>query len=563
MDTAQFEAGARKAKATAGGLQGALGGFTKSFGAVAGGAAVGTAAVAAFTYGMNLATAALENADALSAAATKIGVTAEALQGLRFAAEDADIPITAMDSGLSALNATLGALKTGIGDGKIRKAFEALGIPDSQLKSMVDATDLLPVLADKISEVGTQAEQVQIAKKLGVEELLPLLQRGSTGIKDLTDRARELGLVMDEQVVTSLADMSREMEIADGRLKMASLRLGAELTPALVATKNWLAEAADGFRLLYGEITKGLPELNKFIDRIPVLNAFRKYSGLEALGGAFNYIRGNNAPTVTPGQMQALLEGKKKPTIPELPKPEPDAPIRSRRGSSGTAPEETQAQLFAQAQGYNDRARERLADEKLVSDFKKTVIDPGSIRETIAESAAIGLGEGLDRSRADIRDGYRSSIEQGLYAAVHGGGKGLMQFLGDQLKNAMISKFSDKASGWAADKAGGLFSRIASSFGRNANGTSNWRGGLTWVGERGKELVNLPGGSQVIPNHQLGSLTPARPVQNFHINAAGAVLAADLMSEMRQVGAQAYSRSVAESERRAPGAVSRNRSRRG
>lgn len=33
--------------------------------------------------------------------------------------------------------------------------------------------------------------------------------------------------------------------------------------------------------------------------------------------------------------------------------------------------------------------------------------------------------------------------------------------------------------------------------GSNANGTSNWRGGLTWVGERGPELINLQRGAQV------------------------------------------------------------------
>lgn len=35
-----------------------------------------------------------------------------------------------------------------------------------------------------------------------------------------------------------------------------------------------------------------------------------------------------------------------------------------------------------------------------------------------------------------------------------------------------------------------------------ANGTVNSPGGLTWVGERGPELVNLPRGSQVIPAHR-------------------------------------------------------------
>ena len=36
--------------------------------------------------------------------------------------------------------------------------------------------------------------------------------------------------------------------------------------------------------------------------------------------------------------------------------------------------------------------------------------------------------------------------------------------------------------------------------GQNASGTDNWRGGWTWVGERGPELLNLPKGSQVLSN---------------------------------------------------------------
>jgi TP901 family phage tail tape measure protein len=42
--------------------------------------------------------------------------------------------------------------------------------------------------------------------------------------------------------------------------------------------------------------------------------------------------------------------------------------------------------------------------------------------------------------------------------------------------------------------------------GNNADGTRNWRGGLTWVGEEGPELVHLPRGSKVIPNEDSLSL---------------------------------------------------------
>lgn len=38
--------------------------------------------------------------------------------------------------------------------------------------------------------------------------------------------------------------------------------------------------------------------------------------------------------------------------------------------------------------------------------------------------------------------------------------------------------------------------------GRNASGDANWRGGLTWVGESGPELVALPRGSQIYSNQE-------------------------------------------------------------
>lgn len=49
------------------------------------------------------------------------------------------------------------------------------------------------------------------------------------------------------------------------------------------------------------------------------------------------------------------------------------------------------------------------------------------------------------------------------------------------------NRYYDRETGWYYD--GNPY---------NAGGTSNWRGGLTWVGENGPELVRLPRGSQVL-----------------------------------------------------------------
>ncbi len=45
-------------------------------------------------------------------------------------------------------------------------------------------------------------------------------------------------------------------------------------------------------------------------------------------------------------------------------------------------------------------------------------------------------------------------------------------------------------------------SRFNRTLGRNAHGTNNWRGGLTWVGEQGPELIDLPQGTKVHSNQK-------------------------------------------------------------
>ncbi|MDQ2084769.1 phage tail length tape measure family protein, partial [Xanthobacteraceae bacterium Astr-EGSB] len=64
--------------------------------------------------------------------------------------------------------------------------------------------------------------------------------------------------------------------------------------------------------------------------------------------------------------------------------------------------------------------------------------------------------------------------------------------------------------------------------GHNASGTDNWRGGLTWVGESGRELVNLPKGSEIIPLSKMsrqggGTVINYSPVIDARGAEAGAV----------------------------------------
>jgi hypothetical protein len=56
----------------------------------------------------------------------------------------------------------------------------------------------------------------------------------------------------------------------------------------------------------------------------------------------------------------------------------------------------------------------------------------------------------------------------------------------------------------------GVIRGIAAQAGRNASGTPYWRGGLTWVGEEGPELLNLPRGSQILSNEDSRALVASQ-----------------------------------------------------
>jgi len=97
----------------------------------------------------------LQFADDLDAMATKIGVTAEQLQELTFAAHENDITTAALESSLQGLNAALGAYKAGVGDAKVKKAFEALGITRERVRQLErDALAVLRARAEVHGLVG-------------------------------------------------------------------------------------------------------------------------------------------------------------------------------------------------------------------------------------------------------------------------------------------------------------------------------------------------------------------------------------------------------------------------
>jgi len=91
-----------------------------------------------------------------------------------------------------------------------------------------------------------------------------------------------------------------------------------------------------------------------------------------------------------------------------------------------------------------------------------------------------------------------------------------------------------------------------------ANGTSYAPGGMALVGERGPELVNLPRGSQVIPNHKIGGVSGGNPI-SISVDARGASDPAAVRAQVQQGILEAAPAIIAAAESRTRAGMRRPR----
>ena len=146
-----------------------------------------------------------------------------------------------------------------------------------------------------------------------------------------------------------------------------------------------------------------------------------------------------------------------------------------------------------------------------------------------------GLGTGDEQAARDFADLLRAettgAFRDGLGNLIDDiRSGGLKDALSEQLSRAgdrLIDKLLDAFlemdfSGGKDSGLGSWLNRgLDALFGKNADGTEYWRGGPTWVGERGPELLNLPRGAQVIEHQRslrMVSASSAPPTINMPIS---------------------------------------------
>lgn len=190
----------------------------------------------------------IEYGDSLDKIARRVGITVEALQGLRFAADISGVTVQDLEKSIRSL-ARRSAEATIMVRGEFAKGFRALGVEvqdaDGKLKSV---EQLLPEIADGLAGMATQGDRTSAAMRvLGISgtKLLPMLQTGSADLKALTTRMAGFGLMTTEQSqnLAKLKDQLLENSLAFQGLKNeifgTNTALGWMITKVTRAAQGW------------------------------------------------------------------------------------------------------------------------------------------------------------------------------------------------------------------------------------------------------------------------------------------------------------------------------------
>ena len=202
------------------------------------GLAAGAAVAGAGLF--TLATKSAETADVIDKLSERTGINREELQRWKYAADQSGADIGKLETGIKKLSDVMDGASTG--NEKNVESFNKLGISlqDLQTKSQEDIfEEVMMSLADMEQGAARNALGNDLLGK-SYTEMLPLLNAGSGGMKDLKDRANELGLVMSEEAVKANVVFGDTMDDVKDSLGMVGIKIGTKLLPMFQSMLDWV-----------------------------------------------------------------------------------------------------------------------------------------------------------------------------------------------------------------------------------------------------------------------------------------------------------------------------------
>lgn len=514
LDSAQFVAGTKRAKLEA---SSASSGIASAFGSIRSAAALAGAAVAAIGSAAIIMSVrkAVDAMDELNKAAQKTGTSAEELSKLHFAAKLSDVSTEGLHRSLNRLNIALVGIKPGASGaaGELARMGVTAG---------TGTLDAIMKLADQFARMPDGAQKsalaIQIFGRAGAD-MIPLLNGGSAAIKQAADEAERLGLVIDGNTARAAEAFNDNLTRLGGVLDGVQMQIAAGMVPALAAMSKALVDginAGDGFAIVGKNIGNGLVNvaevaiktsaaIGSLASRVVALSeAASTLYTTGSFSGAAKVLADNNADIAKEYANTTKLFDSIRADIANF-KPgvagQPTGGMAGglgagggvARGAAAKKPEPSWLQKVRQG-GFDTPGEggslQIVSPEQLAS-VKQVALDMGQIAVNVPLISKTDIfKQDMFAGAAAFSENISANLAQAL---VHGQSLGgalvaSLKAAAAQLASSVLMKLIGKGIGLALGIPG------------FANGTNSAPGGLAMVGERGRELVNLPRGSQVIGN---------------------------------------------------------------
>lgn len=209
--------------------------------------------------------------DAIDKASQRIGVSAQALQELRFAGELGGVAIGQMDAALQTL--TQNAATAARGGGAAREAFALLGIQLRDTGGNVKSADrLFQDITAGLGRVGDASEQARLAQQLfggAGANLLPVLRQGRAALAQQRMEAQALGGVMDKRLIALSVKFTDAQTRLNTALRGVRNVIAKELLPRFIeSTRGITAFLRRNREVIRSGLVEFLRRASTFVNRL-------------------------------------------------------------------------------------------------------------------------------------------------------------------------------------------------------------------------------------------------------------------------------------------------------
>ena len=181
-----------------------------------------------------------------------LGITTDALQELRYAAEKSGLSIDGLEDALKELQ--IRAVDALSGSGEAFESFDKLSVKTTDVAGKVrEPLDLLVEVADQLQKLPTHAERLWVVDSMFGDEgskMLMMMHHGSAGLRKLREEARALGITISAEGITKAGKFSQALH----GMKTHSQGLSNAFIDGLLGPLSWLMEKVSALTSAFNQL---------------------------------------------------------------------------------------------------------------------------------------------------------------------------------------------------------------------------------------------------------------------------------------------------------------------